>query len=73
MKLKNLREIILFGKVLSAGLLIACYAFLSIWACNWLIKNDWPLLIALCVIPLITGFGVWQAWLFVKNSRKNQK
>ncbi|MBQ7576732.1 MAG: hypothetical protein IJT21_00535 [Synergistaceae bacterium] len=69
MKLKNLREVILFGKVLSAGILIAGYAFLGVWCCEWLVKNGWPLLLGLCVIIVVTGFGVWQAYLFVKKWR----
>ncbi len=62
----------MFGKVLSAGLVIAGYAFLSVWVSNWLSENGWPLLISLLTIPLITGFGIWQAWLFMKKIR-NEK
>ena len=62
---KNLREVIMFGKVLSAGLVVAGYAFLGVWVCNWLNTEGWPLLVSLGAIPVITGFGMWQAWLFV--------
>ena len=68
--LKNFRDVFLFGKVLSAGLVVAGYAFLSVWCANKLIEKNAPLLISLCVIPLITGFGVWQAWLFIKKDKK---
>ncbi|MBQ7733054.1 MAG: hypothetical protein IJT58_03435 [Synergistaceae bacterium] len=71
MKLKNLREALLFGKVLSAGLVIAGYAFLGVWLSNWLNSNGWPVLISLLAIPVITCFGMWQAWLFVKKWRNN--
>ena len=67
MKLNNLRDVIMFGKVLSAGLVIGGYAFLSVWCANWLSKNGFGLLISLTAIPLITGFGMWQAWLFIKK------
>ena len=67
---KNLRDVILFGKVLSAGLVVAGYAFLSVWCANKLVEKNVPILISLCAIPLITGFGVWQAWLFIKKDRK---
>lgn len=64
---KNLRDVLMFGKVLSAGLVVAGYAFLSVWCANWLNEHGWPLLISLLAIPLITGFGVWQAWLFMTS------
>ncbi len=67
MKLNNLRDVIMFGKVLSAGLVIAGYAFLSVWCANWLSQNGVNSLLSLCAIPVITGFGMWQAWLFLKK------
>ena len=65
---KNLRDVALFGKILSVGLVIAGYAFLSVWCMNWLVENGVPVLISILAIPLITGFGVWQAWLFLKKN-----
>ena len=65
---KNFRDIFLFGKILSVGLVIAGYAFLSVWCMNWLVENGVPVLISILAIPLITGFGVWQAWLFLKKN-----
>ena len=73
MKLKNLHEAVMFGKVLSAGLVIAGYAFLGVWLSDWLAKNGWPLLMALCAVPVVTAFGMWQGWLFINKSRKKNK
>lgn len=70
MKLKKLREVIMFGKVLSAGLVIAGYAFLGVWLSNWLVKNGWPVLIALMAVPVVAAFGMWQGWLFLTKWRK---
>ena len=70
MKLKNLREVIMFGKVLSAGLVIAGYAFLGVWLSNWLVKNGWPVLVALMAVPVVAAFGMWQGWLFLTKWRK---
>ena len=64
---KNLRDFMKFGKVLSAGLVVAGYAFLSVWCANWLYKNKWPSLISLLAIPFITGFGMWQAWKLIRS------
>lgn len=70
MKLKGIHDAIIFAKVLSAGLVVAGYAFLGVWLSNWLTQNGWPLLISLLAIPIVTGFGMWQAWLFIKKSGK---
>ena len=72
MKLKpeNLREVIMFGRVLSAGLVVAGYAFLGVWVSNWLVSDGWPILAALIAIPLIAAFGMWQGWLFLTKGRK---
>lgn len=70
MKLKGIHDVMMFGKVLSAGLLVAGYAFLSVWLSNWLNENGWPLLVSLLAIPIVTGFGMWQAWLFITKTRK---
>lgn len=73
MKLKpeSLREAVLFGRVLSAGLVVAGYAFLGVWLMNWLVSEGWPVILAMCALPLTAGFGMWQGWLFLtKNSKK---
>ena len=72
MKLKpeNLREVILFGRVLSAGLVVAGYAFLGVWLMNWLVSEGWPVIVALLALPVVAGFGMWQGWLFLTKGRK---
>ena len=69
---KNMKEIFLFGKVLSAGIVIAGYAFLGVWCSNWLTEHGAPLLISLLAIPLITGFGMWQGWLFLTKTNNKK-
>ncbi|MBQ3764559.1 MAG: hypothetical protein IJQ74_04570 [Synergistaceae bacterium] len=73
LKLENLRDAFMFGKVLSAGLVVAGYAFLGVWLSNWLANNGWPLLISLCAIPAVAAFGMWQGWLFLRKDKKNEK
>ena len=72
MKLKGLREVMMFGRVLSAGLVVAGYVFLGVWLSDWLAKNGWPVLAALCAVPVVAGFGMWQGWLFLTKGRKKQ-
>lgn len=73
MKLNGLRDALMFGRVLSAGLVVAGYAFLGVWLSDWLSKNGWPLLISLCSMPVVTAFGMWQGWLFLTTGRKDKK
>ena len=72
MKLKpeNLHEVIMFGRVLSAGLVVAGYAFLGVWLSDWLVNDGWPVVIALCAMPLTAAFGMWQGWMFLTKGRK---
>ena len=70
MKFKGIHDAIMFAKVLSAGLVVAGYAFLGVWLSNWLTQNGWPLLISLLAIPVVTGFGMWQGWMFLTKNRK---
>lgn len=71
MKINGLRDVIIFGRVLSAGLVVAGYAFLGVWLSNWLASEGWPLLLSLGAVPAVTAFGMWQGWLFLAKGRKN--
>ena len=70
MKINGLHDVIMFGRVLSAGLVMAGYAFLGVWLSNWLAENGWPLLVSLCALPAVAAFGMWQGWLFLTKGRK---
>lgn len=64
---KNLREVMLFGKILSAGLVIAGYVFLGVWLCNWLIAEGFSVSVALIAVLVIIIFGLRQGWLFMRE------
>lgn len=70
LKAENLREVILFGRVLSAGLVTAGYIFLGVWLMNWLVSEGWPVILAVCALPAVAVFGMWQGWLFLTKGRK---
>lgn len=61
----GLRDALLFGKVLSAGLVAAGYAFLGAWGSGWLRANGYPGWLSFTVLPAAVLFGLWQAWLFL--------
>ncbi|MBQ6973102.1 MAG: hypothetical protein IJP86_12205 [Synergistaceae bacterium] len=74
MKMKGLRDALMFGRVLSAGLVVAGYAFLGVWLSNWLVADGWNVLVALMAVPVVAAFGMWQGWLFLTKwpSRKDR-
>lgn len=72
LRAENLREAVMFGRVLSAGLVVAGYMFLGVWLMNWLVSEGWPVLVALCALPTVSAFGMWQGWLFLTKGRKKQ-
>ena len=72
MKLKGLRDALMFGRVLSAGLVVAGYAFFGVWLSNWLVADGWNVLVALMAVPVVAAFGMWQDWLFLTKGRKSK-
>ena len=70
--MKNLREVVMFMRVLSAGLVVAGYAFLGVWLSNWLVSEGWPVLAAIMAVPVVAGFGMWQGWLFLTKTGRKQ-
>lgn len=72
MSMKGLREVVMFMRVLSAGLVVAGYAFLGVWLANWLVSEGWPVIAAICAVPVVAAFGMWQGWLFLTKSSKKQ-
>ena len=66
----NFRDLILFGKVLSAGLVVAGYAFLGVWLSNWLTQKGFNIFLSLIEMIFVTAFGLWQGWLFIQKWKK---
>ena len=60
MKFNNLRDFFMFGKVLSAGLVVAGYAFLGVWLSNWLSEKGFNIFVCLLAMIFVTAFGLWQ-------------
>ena len=74
MRMRNgLKDVALFGRVLSTGLLVAGYAFLGAWLSGWLEANEYPSWLSFAVLPLTAVFGLWQGWLFLVRPAKNDK
>ena len=61
----NLKDAALFGRVVSAGLAVAGYAFAGVYLAQWLEGRgcpDW----AVSLTPVGAAlFGLWQGWLFL--------
>ena len=75
MRMRNgLKDVALFGRVLSTGLLVAGYAFLGAWLSGWLEANEYPSWLSFAVLPLSAAFGLWQGWLFlVRPAKKDEE
>ena len=75
MKLKGsgFRDMALFGRVLSTGLVVAGYAFLGVWLSRWLENNDYPGWLAVAAMPAALFFGLWQGWLCLKRLTRKDR
>lgn len=61
----NLRDVTLFGRVISAGLVIAGYAFAGVYLARWMEGNGYPeWLVSFTPLGAVL-FGLWQGWLFL--------
>ncbi|MDR1875164.1 MAG: hypothetical protein LBQ90_09170 [Synergistaceae bacterium] len=72
---RGLRDVVLFGRVLSLGLLVGGYVFAGVFIARWMAGRGLsPLMVALTPV-VVTFFGLWQGWLFIsrigKGGRKN--
>lgn len=74
MKMQNgLKDVAMFGRVLSAGLVVAGYAFLGAWLSGWLEANEYPSWLSFAALPLVAVFGLWQGWLFLTRTTKREQ
>ncbi len=64
---QTLKDMILFGRVLSTGLLIGGYVFLGACVSGWLKNNGYPRPLVVLAPIAITLFGLWQGWLFLRQ------
>ena len=67
---KTLKDVVLFGRVLSTGLLVGGYVFLGVYLSSWLEGKGWPRLLVALTPVAVTLFGLWQGWLFLKQFGK---
>ena len=59
------RDAALFGRVISAGLAVAGYAFAGVYLARWMEGKGYPgWLVSLTPLGAAL-FGVWQGWLFL--------
>ena len=59
------RDAALFGRVISAGLVVAGYAFAGVYLARWMEGKGCPAW-GVSLAPLAAAlFGAWQGWLFL--------
>ncbi len=66
-----MKDLAMFGRVISVGLVIAGYTFLGVWLSNWLSINGYSEWLSFAAIPAGTIIGLWQGWLFL--NKKNER
>ncbi|MDR2175722.1 MAG: hypothetical protein LBO82_07260 [Synergistaceae bacterium] len=74
------RDVILFGQVLSAGLVVGGYILGGVCAARWMAGRGFGSA-AVAAAPLAAAFfGLWQGWLFLsrilerhENDKKGKK
>lgn len=69
----GLRDVTLFGRVVSMGLAVAGYAFLGAWAAGWLDANGYPSWAALGAMIASVAFGLWQGWAFLTRQTRRER
>ncbi len=67
------KDIILFGRVISAGLVVAGYVFAGVFIARWLERNGYPSLLVTLTPPGAAFFGLWQGWLFIASAVRSNK
>lgn len=69
-----MKDLIMFGRVISVGLVIAGYTFLGAWLSGWLAANGYSEWFSFAALPAGVIIGLWQGWLFLnkKNDKKNK-
>ena len=69
----GLRDAMLFGRVIGAGLAVAGYAFLGVWLARWMEARDWPGWLTALTPPGAVVFGLWQGWLFLTRLARGER
>ena len=64
------KDIVLFGRVISAGLVVAGYTFAGGYIARWLETKGYSSAWTWLVLPGTALFGLWQGWLFLSGIAK---
>ena len=70
---EGLRDAVLFGRVIGAGLAVAGYAFLGVYGARWLELRGYPGWLVSAAPAAAVVFGLWQGWLFLARLTRREK
>ncbi len=70
---ESLRDAALFGRVISAGLVVAGYAFAGVYLARWLEGRGHAGWLVSLTPPGAAVFGLWQGWLFLTRLTGREK
>ncbi|NLL37162.1 MAG: hypothetical protein GX256_06535 [Fretibacterium sp.] len=61
------RDLALFGRVISTGLVVAGYAFFGVYLARWMEGEGYPSWLVSLTPPGAVVFGLWQGWLLLSD------
>lgn len=70
--MKGIDDLIVYGKILSTGILIGGYAFLGVLGARYLVKAGYPEWLNVALPLLTTVFGIYQGWMFIRETLRKK-
>lgn len=63
---KGMQDLMTFGRVISAAILVCGYLLLGVFLGRQLIQRGFPQWVAVILFFVAAFFGLWQGWIFVR-------
>lgn len=64
---KGLEDLMVFGRVISAAILVCGYLLLGVYLGRQLVQRGFPEWVAVVLFFVAAFFGLWQGWVFVRT------
>lgn len=65
--MRNIQDYVMFGKIISAALLIAGYVILGVVVSHRLVERGWPEWVNMAGPALMAVFGLSQGWFLLRG------
>ncbi|MBL3538692.1 hypothetical protein [Aminivibrio sp.] len=61
------KDVVMFGKIISAGFLIGGYVFLGVYIARRLVVSGYPMWLNVALPVILALFGLWQGWFLIRE------